>query len=278
MPRYSKLEISSGDLTLVKLKDLTADLIMLLHRGKPVLAIVVEVQLRRDRAKERSWPAYLASLHSRHGCDVILVVVTPSRAVAQWAAVPIRLGPGFQLTPLVLGPDTIPVLKGRSARSSLPEFTVLSSVSHPADHDAAVAAFDAIKGLPAEQATLYFELILSSVTKKLRKHFEDLMASDNFAFDNPLRRKYRTQALAEGEAKGKAEGEAKGKAEGEAKGKAEGEAKGKAEAILAVLGARNLRTTKAQRTKVCECTELKQLNTWLTRAATCSSATEVFAD
>ncbi len=270
MPRYSKLEISSGDLTLVKLKDLTADLIMLLHRGKPVLAIVVEVQLRRDRAKERSWPAYLASLHSRHGCDVILVVVTPSRAVAQWAAVPIRLGPGFQLTPLVLGPDTIPVLKGRSARSSLPEFTVLSSVSHPADHDAAVAAFDAIKGLPAEQATLYFELILSSVTKKLRKHFEDLMASDNFAFDNPLRRKYRTQALAEGEAKGKAEGEAKGKAEGEAK--------GKAEAILAVLGARNLRTTKAQRTKVCECTELKQLNTWLTRAATCSSATEVFAD
>jgi flagellar biosynthesis/type III secretory pathway protein FliH len=72
--------------------------------------------------------------------------------------------------------------------------------------------------------------------------------------------------------KGEAEGIAKGKAEGIAKGKAEGIAKG----IIAVLEARGLTMTDAQRERVLGSTDLNQLDRWLRRAATVSDPAALF--
>jgi hypothetical protein len=66
---------------------LAADAVVTLHAaGDPVLAVVVEVQLRVDPRRRRTWPAYVATLHARIGCPVMLLVMCPDQSVADWCA------------------------------------------------------------------------------------------------------------------------------------------------------------------------------------------------
>jgi hypothetical protein len=105
--------------------------VVLLLKGKPVLAIVVEVQLSRDEDKRASWPLYLTSLRSRVKCPTVLLVVAPDAAVARWCAKPIELGhPGFRLQPLVAGPEAIPVVVEPEEAERDPELAVLSALAH----------------------------------------------------------------------------------------------------------------------------------------------------
>jgi hypothetical protein len=62
-----------------------------------------------------------------------------------------------------------------------------------------------------------------------------------------------------------------------AQGKEEGKAEGEAKSILAVLAARRIPVTSDQRTAIERCTDLRQLDEWLRRAATAESTDEVFA-
>ncbi|GLZ12241.1 hypothetical protein Acsp04_24760 [Actinomadura sp. NBRC 104425] len=73
-----------------------------------------------------------------------------------------------------------------------------------------------------------------------------------------------------------AEGKAQGIAEGKAQGIAEGEAVGEAKSVLLILEARGITVTDEQRQRVLTCTDLQQLETWVRRAATISSADELF--
>ena len=86
-----------------------ADAVVLLIDGKPVLGVIVEAQLSRDERKRFSWPAYMTVLRARHECPVELLVVTPDRAVATWAAAPITLDlvGDCVVRPRVLGPDAV---------------------------------------------------------------------------------------------------------------------------------------------------------------------------
>jgi hypothetical protein len=59
---------------------------MLHHAGSNVTAVVVEVQLRRDKNKHWTWPVYLASLRARYRCPTILLVVCLDRRTAEWCA------------------------------------------------------------------------------------------------------------------------------------------------------------------------------------------------
>jgi hypothetical protein len=94
-----------------------------LERAEPILAIVVEVQLKEDRRKRKTWPDYLTGLHSRYDCPAILLVVCPARGTAVWAAEPIAIGhPGFILRPLVLGPDLMPVITDVAEAVAVPNW------------------------------------------------------------------------------------------------------------------------------------------------------------
>ncbi|MQA17537.1 MAG: hypothetical protein GEV09_26625, partial [Pseudonocardiaceae bacterium] len=87
----------------------------------PVLGVIVEVQLTWDEDKEWVWPAYPATLRARLHCPVMLLVISPTGAVATRCAVPIHLGhPGLVLTPLVLGPDQIPVITDPAQGAAAP--------------------------------------------------------------------------------------------------------------------------------------------------------------
>jgi len=75
-------------------------------------------------------------------------------------------------------------------------------------------------------------------------------------------------------ARGKAEGLREGKAEGLREGKAEG----KAEAVLAVLAARGLAVSIAQRKQVLACADAALLDAWLRAAVTTSSVKALLAE
>jgi len=61
-------------------------------------------------------------------------------------------------------------------------------------------------------------------------------------------------------------------------GMSEGEARGEAKAVLRLLAARGLGLSEAQRERVASCTDSAQLDLWLDRAISASTAAEVFAD
>ena len=60
LPAFTEARVDSAELTEVVPTQYHADLVVLLLDGRPVFAIVVEVQLARDPDKRRSWPVYLA--------------------------------------------------------------------------------------------------------------------------------------------------------------------------------------------------------------------------
>ena len=69
LPAYSEVRLESAELTEAVPAEYRADLVVLLVDGKPVLGIVVEVQLKPDARKRFSWPVYVAGLRARLECD-----------------------------------------------------------------------------------------------------------------------------------------------------------------------------------------------------------------
>lgn len=67
-----------------------------------------------------------------------------------------------------------------------------------------------------------------------------------------------------------------GRAEGRAQGQAEGQAKGQAGSLLLILEARGIALTDELRQKITSCADSHLLNQWLQRAATATTAEEVF--
>jgi hypothetical protein len=66
VPDFDEARLSAGDLTDVNPTEYRADAVVTLaDEGITVLAVVIEVQLRVDGRKRRSWPAYVATLHAR---------------------------------------------------------------------------------------------------------------------------------------------------------------------------------------------------------------------
>jgi hypothetical protein len=132
IPAFHTARLSSGDLTDVAPTEYRADAVVTLNlAADPVLAVVVEVQLRPDPRKRRTWPAYVATVHARLQCPVTLLVLCPNQAVADWCATPVVIGnPCLVLTPVVLGPDQVPVVTDVELARRTPELAVLSALAH----------------------------------------------------------------------------------------------------------------------------------------------------
>ncbi|MDC0711989.1 hypothetical protein POL68_26210 [Stigmatella sp. ncwal1] len=261
LPPWSEARVESAELTEVVPTEYRADLVVLLLEGKPVFAIVVEVQLARDEDKRKTWPLYLTSLRSRVGCPTALLVVAPDASVARWCAQPIELGhPGFILRPLVAGPDAIPVLTDEQAARRDPELAVLSAMAHGhAEVGAAIAhtVLAAVEGLDAERIRLYVDLTLSSLNEAARHALEALLQSGHYEYQSEFARKYVAQGLEKGREEGLQEGERA--------------------ALLEVLDARGLSVDAEARQRILACTDLPQLKLWLRKAVTMQSVQELFA-
>ncbi len=257
LPAWSEARVESAELTEVVPTEYRADLVVLLLEGKPVFAIVVEVQLSRDEDKRKTWPLYLASLRSRVGCPTALLVVAPEASVARWCAQPIELGhPGFVLQPLVAGPDAIPVIVDEQAAREDPELAVLSAMAHgrgEVGQSIAQAVMEAVVGLDSERVRLYVDLTLSSLGEAARHALEELMRSGTYEYQSEFARKYVAQ------------------------GRQEGRQEGEKVALLEVLDARGLEVDSVAVQIILECVQPAQLKRWLRKAVTVRSVQELFS-
>ncbi|WP_117208266.1 hypothetical protein [Allorhizocola rhizosphaerae] len=254
VPDFDEARLSAGDLTDVTPTEYRADAVVTLaDEGITVLAVVIEVQLRTDGRKRRSWPAYVATLHARLGCPVALMVVCPVQAVADWCAAPIPVGPpGSVLTPVALGPQQVPVITDLALARRVPELAVLSALAHGARPDpqpvfhALLAALDTID---RDHANLYTDLILSVLPAAARASLEESMTViAGYRYQSEFARRYFSEGEAQGEARGKAQGEA--------------------EAVLAILDARGIDVPDRIRAEIEGCTDLDRLGGWIRQAAT----------
>jgi len=269
LPKHTDVRIESADLSETSPTEYRADLVVLLRADKPVLGIIVEVQLRSNRRKPFAWPAYVAGLRARIECPVCLLVVTQSETVARWAARPIELGGGNRFVPLVLGPSGVPVVDDAKRAKADPELAVLSAMAHGRDRNpdralrVAIAAMGASAGLDPERSRLYFDLVAASLSEAARKALH-AMDPAKYEFQSEFARRYI--------ALGKAEGEAKGKAEG----KAEGEARGKADLLARLLTRRFGRLPAAVRDRL-DAAVPEQLDRWAERLLDATHLDEVFS-
>ena len=259
LPAYSDVRLESADLTDIAPAEYRADLVVLLIDGTPILGIVVEVQLQRDDRKRFTWPVYAAGLRARLECPACVLVVTPSDAVADWCRTPIDLGPGGSLSPLVIGPASVPVVDDVTVAEGDPELAVLSVLAHGDEpHAEAIgrAALLAALHLSDERRLLYSDLVYTALSQAARAALEDLMAGGTYEFQSEFAKTH--------QAKGRAEGEAKGRAEG------------LAEAVLDVLEARGLPVSDEARARILACTDATQLAAWVRRAVTVASVDALF--
>jgi hypothetical protein len=255
LPAYTEVRVDSADLTQLAPTELHADLVVLLVDGKPVLGIVVEVQLGRDDRKRFTWPLYITALRARLECDACVLVVTPSADVARWASERIAVGPGFSVQPLVLGPTAVPVIAALDEAREAPELAVLSAMAHGKDAvqtavEIALAASTAAHELDRERWLLYFQLIRAALSEAARKAFQMLPQGAQF-FDESLQQSFE-------------------------KGRSEGRAAEKAADVLEFIEARGLAITDAQRERILGTKDLEMLTRWVRRAATIASVDALF--
>jgi hypothetical protein len=205
-----------------------------------------------------------------------LVVITASSSVARWAQraahVQGPVGTSLRLSPLVLLLDE--KLAGKLLDPAAPELALCAAWAMHDRHDAQAEsivdrAMEVNEALPEPLRTSQLHAILGVLSKQLRARLEQAMINPDHIHESPTIRRLRLRL--------EAAGEKRGRAEGEAAGRAEGEAAGLAKAVLTVLETRGLPLTDADHARIRECADIAQLDAWLRRAATASSAAEVLS-
>jgi hypothetical protein len=247
-----------------------ADAVVLFKNNKkPVYGAIIEAQLKPRLDKRYTWPLYAVGARERHRCPFVVIVVTPDRRTARWAARAIELGGGSQYWPLVVGPDGIPKVTDRRQARREPQLAMLSVMAHGRGEVRTAAAIGgaaarAILRFPEEQWLLYSLLIQANLSKAARKAIEMQPELEIF-FSEAQRRNYER-------------GRAKGKAEGKAEAKAEGKAEGLRTAVLKILARRRLTPTAEQRRRIVGCTDLAVLERWLDRSLLVSTVAQLLAE
>ena len=258
---FEKACLTSSDVTDVAPTEYRADAVVTLTvEDTPVRAVVIEVQLRTDARKRRTWPAYVGTLYARLDCPVVLLVIAPEPRVAAWCARPTLVGePGFVLTPVVLGPTAVPLVTDADSARRNPELTVLSAMAHASGHDQKPlleALLIALAHVDHVHATLYADVVLKVLPAAARDLLEALMTTSTHPPVSDFARRWYDDGKAEGKAEGNAEGEAR--------------------AVLAVLDARGLPVPDGVRSRIATCTDLGQLDAWIRRAVTITDVEELF--
>ncbi|WP_437502503.1 hypothetical protein [Sorangium sp. So ce1099] len=253
VPAFTEARVASSDLTEIVPSDRRADVIVVLLVGeqqRPAMAIVVEVQLGVDPDKLYVWPVYVVQTRARYRCPARLLDVAIDAEIARWCSRPIDTGhPGLILTPLVLGPEGVPVVTDAEQAKAAPEVVVLSAMAHgqeEAGEAIGVAFLAAAAGLDQERRDLYADVVLSSLNVAARRTLEAMMKS-GYEYQSDFARSY----------------------------VAKGRIEAKAQAVLAFLEARGLEVPADVRERVLASTDLAELDRWIRRAAIVSDAREL---
>jgi hypothetical protein len=261
LPGQVAVSLAPTDMSAVVPVQYLADMVVLISdasTGKPVLAVIIEPQLRDHETKRYAWPVYVTTARRVSKCPkAVLVVLCPDPAEARRCRRPIRTGhPGFDLLPIVIDSSGPPGANGAS-----PYLTVFAATMGGIDlasESGARRVLDAIAspGVSNVDRLRMAAIILRLATDAARQVLEAMMTTSKY--EKTFIERIHDEGIAEGEAKG--------------------EAKGKAEAVLRLLDARGVALSPEQRQLVASSTDPARLDTWFDRAITASTAAEVFAD
>ena len=220
-------------------------------------AISLEIQLSKDADKPYSWLLYHAGQHYRLRVPSYLVVIASNPDVAAWAAGPFTSGM-VTMRPLVITPEHFPpITDPEEAKRSL-ERTFLSGLVHASDPVAADigrALRVALDAAADDVGLCYWDTLLAVMGDTVRRTLE--MDMKNWKPRSEWGKRFLADALADA--------------------KGEGEAKGRVASIFDLLEVRGLILDQPLRQRITACTDLDLLGHWLRRAATATSAEEVFA-
>ncbi|WP_280265641.1 hypothetical protein [Nocardia wallacei] len=206
LPDFTDARLECGDFPDIDPTEYRADAVVVLTQGQtPMLAIIVEAQLRPDSDKTWSWPVYLTTLRARLHSSVVLLILCPNDRTAAWCRTPIPLAPGCVLTPVVIGPADVPVLTDPEVVSANPEMMVLSAIAHRnhRDRDAILAAFAGTM-VDVPNGEMYIDLVMAVLPQAARDVLENLMSTGTYEYKSEYARRYFTLGEESGEAKGEA--------------------------------------------------------------------------
>jgi hypothetical protein len=257
LPAHLTATVGSPQFNDRKSRDFYADTVVVVGGppNDPAYGVIVEPQQSQDSGKLHDWPRYAAAFWLETGKPAWVLVFCPNHKVADWylRRQPVATNlPDYSLPLIVIGPAQIPVITDPADVVSDAAMGVLSFVAHGDGDPAVVQAFEsALVKLPPASLRRYYELAHSMSVPTLRNVLEEFMASD-VLLSSPIAK------------------------ENFALGLAEGEAKGEARAVLFVLEARGLVPSEQERATITGCTDLAQLQAWITKAVTVSSVGELF--
>ncbi|QSB16644.1 hypothetical protein JQS43_10390 [Natronosporangium hydrolyticum] len=223
---------------------------------QPIAAVVLEVQRGWDQTKHRTWPLYVAQLQAELDTTVALLVYCPNPAIAgRYRDLFTYDGISLVLRPLIFTPEQIPPTVDTELAKTHPALAVLATLCHT-DHPELDATFPALAAaletLGPKNAILYHDIVLAGLPQAPRLRWEAFMTT-------AVSSEYRSELFREIDARGQAAGEARGEAK----------------AILTVLDARSITIPDDLRNQILACTDLDQLDTWLRRAGTATTADDL---
>jgi hypothetical protein len=258
LPSQIAVSLAPTDMSAVVPVQYLADMVVLISdavTGKPVLAVIIEPQLRDSETKRYSWPVYVTTARRVARCPAaLLVVLCPDPAEATKCRRLIRTGhPGFDLAPVVIDSGAPP---GRSGAGS-PYLTVFAASMGGIDLESEAGARQVLDAMASTEVNAADRLRMTTIILRLasdaaRQILEAMMTTSEY--EKTFVERIHDQGIAEGEARGEAK------------------------AVLRLLEARGLTLTQEQRDRVTSCTDAAQLDLWLDRAITASTDAEVFTD
>lgn len=253
LPEKVSAALGSTDASNVVPDEFRADIVVVLNdvaTGEPDRIVIIEPQGRESETKKFAWPSYITNLRSAHKCSsALLVVVCWDETEAIKCRKLIQTGhPGFALTPFVISPSNFPGLSERT-----PWLTVLAATIGVIDLETDDGCEQVLDAIHATESTTAVNRSLSAIiiavaSDAARQKMEAMMRTTPHKIDFFERTE------------------------------AELRAQGKSEALLKILKSRHIKLSDEQRELVGSCADPDQLDTWLDRALTTSSAAEIFGD
>ena len=258
LPGEIAVSLAPTDMSAVVPVQYLADMVVLIAdaaTGEPAMAVIIEPQLRDSETKHFSWPVYITTARRVAKCPAaVLVVLCPDPAEAAKCRQLIRTGhPGFDLVPIVIDSGGPP---GRDGADG-PYLTVFAASMGGIDMESESGARRVLDAMASSEVSVTDRLRMTAIILRLasdaaRQILEAMMKTSEYE-------KTFVETIHD-------------------QGKVEGKAEGKAEDVLKLLDLRHLAPSREQRQRVMSCTDAAQLDLWFDRAATASTAGEVFAD
>ena len=281
-PVHTTVRVADSSLGQLIPIEFRADLVLEVvdANGTCVLAIVLESQREVTPRKKYTWPVYGTVSRAERECDAVVMVVAVDEDVAEWAAAPIKMGPGtgeFGLA--VLGPATIPRITDKQVARENIELAVLSAMAHAKDDvkDVQVvsAALEALRGIDREHAMVYYQIIWNVLRGSMQSILQQLVVARETGKVDELpefMQELISLGFHDGEVKGFQDGEVTGFLKGEVK----GEVKAVRENILRGVQRRGLALTAEQDTLIRGCSERTLLDRWFDNMFDAKTADDVF--